>query len=313
MATVDIIVPSYGRPDMLGRCIGSLLEQSFKALRVLCVVRETDSETRAVVAGFHSKDSRIMEVVTMQAGFVAALNAGFAASEAPFVAFTDDDAEAPPFWVETLMDHFSSHPECGAAGGPDRLKIDDEKISNPPPAKKVGVYSWTGKWHASHHCPIREEFLRVSILKGVNMAYRRECIADFQIGEGLRGGGAQVGTEQGLAAMVVRSGKQLHFLRDAWLLHYSAPRVEDDGRGNLLSQFALDTTFNYAYTLWRYQRTGLSSVVQLRSFLVGNKFVPGLFRLLFLPSKARVTLKHLPPAFSGAWNGLRARFQKEIR
>ena len=307
MAQVDIIVPSFQREGILGRCIASLLSQSFGDLRILCVVRESDHATRAIVSEVQKSDPRLCGVVVGGPGFVAALNAGFAASTAPFVAFTDDDAEAPTDWLKILLGHFSSHPECGAAGGPDRLQVGNPKFSNPPPAEKVGVYSWTGRWHASHHCPIRAEFLRVRILKGVNMAYRRDCIRDHKIGDGLKGGGAQVGTEQGLAASVLRSGKQLHFLRDAWLLHHCAPRKKGDGRSEYLTQFAFDTTYNTAYTLWRYQHPALAAVVQLRSLLVGNRHVPGLLRLLAVPHKAGLAAKHFAPALSGARDGWLAR------
>jgi cellulose synthase/poly-beta-1,6-N-acetylglucosamine synthase-like glycosyltransferase len=307
MAKVDIIVPSYGRQDILGRCLTALLAQDLQDIEVLCVCRHTDSKTQAVVADFCRRDKRVREVPVYKPGFVAALNAGLSSATAPFVCFTDDDAEAPPHWLQTLMDHFASHPECGAAGGPDRLQVGNKKFSNPPPAKKVGVYSWTGKWHATHHCPIQEVFFRVRILKGVNMVYRSECIRNHQIGEGLRGGGAQVGTEQGLAASVQRSGKELHFVRDAWLLHHCAPRQEGSNRAEYLTQFAFDTSYNTAYTLWRYQPTALSTVVQIRNLLVGNRHVPGLLRLLAAPGKAPLTAKHFAPALSGAMDGLLAR------
>lgn len=307
MATVDIIVPSYGRPDDLARCLSALNRQSFQDFEILCVCRDSDSETKGIISDFCRRDGRVREVTVYQPGFVAALSAGLSSSMAPFVCFTDDDAEAPPHWLQTLMDHFASHPECGAAGGQDRLQLTNKKFSNPPPAKKVGVYSWTGRWHASHHCPIRAEFLRVRILKGVNMAYRRDCIRDHKIGDGLKGGGAQVGTEQGLAASVLRSGKLLHFLRDAWLLHHCAPRKEGDGRTEYLTQFAFDTSYNTAYTLWRYQHPALAAVVQLRSLIIGNRHVPGLLRLLAAPGKAGLAVKHLAPALSGARDGWLAR------
>ena len=304
MATVDIIVPSYGREDILGVCLEALVKQSFQDFQILCVCRETDFKTKTIVADFCSRDQRVREVTVYQPGFVAALNAGLSSATAPFVCFTDDDAEAPPHWLQTLMDHFASHPECGAAGGPDRLQLPNKKLSDPPPAKKVGVYSWTGKWHATHHCPIREEYLRVSILKGVNMAYRHDLIRGMVIGEGLR---SMMCTEPGIADRVRRQGFELHFLRDAWVLHHVKPRTIGEERTNYCSAYSLDTTFNYSYTLWRYQHPALSAVVQLRSLIIGNRHVPGLLRLLAAPGKAGLAVKHLAPALSGARDGWLAR------
>jgi cellulose synthase/poly-beta-1,6-N-acetylglucosamine synthase-like glycosyltransferase len=305
MATVDIIVPSYGRSDILGRCLTALLQQHFRDIEVLCVCRTNDAETKKTIEEFRSRDSRIREVPVSEPGFVAALNAGLKSAQAPFVAFTDDDAEAPPQWIETIINHFSAHPGCGAAGGPDRLQLKKESFRNPPPAKKVGVYSWMGKWHATHHCPIREEFLRVDILKGVNMVYRHELIRGMEIGEGLR---SRTCTEPGIAAKVRQAGKELHFLRDAWVLHHVAPRLESESRTNRASAYALDTTFNYSYTLWRYHPLLLSPVVQIRNLLVGSRKIPGVLRVLIQPSEASICFLHYKSSFHGAWRGLLARF-----
>jgi cellulose synthase/poly-beta-1,6-N-acetylglucosamine synthase-like glycosyltransferase len=308
MATVDIIVPSYGRSEILGRCLTALLGQKFQDIEILCVCRSTDAETRKTIGEFRNRDLRIREVSVSESGVVAALNAGLKSAQSPFVAFTDDDAEASPDWIATIVGHFSTHPECGAAGGPDRLQLAKESFSNPPPAKKVGVYSWTGKWYATHHCPIECDYLKVRILKGVNMVYKHSLIRGFVIGEGLKGGGTVVGWEQGLAAKAVLAGMELHFLRDAWVLHHCAPRKLGDDRTDFLAPFAYDASFNSAYSLWRYQPVVVSAVVQLRTLILGTRFVPGFLRLLVSPYKAPITFKHLGPSLNGAWRGLLARF-----
>lgn len=305
MATVDIIVPSYGRSDILGRCLAALLQQHFRAIEILCVCRTNDAETKKTIEEFRCRDSRIREVPVNEPGFVAALNAGLKSAQAPFVAFTDDDAEAPPQWIETIINHFTAHPECGAAGGPDRLQVNKESFRNPPPAKKVGVYSWTGKWYATHHCPIREEFLRVDILKGVNMVYRRELIRGMEIGEGLN---SLMCTEPGIAARVRKKGFELHFVRDAWVLHHCAPRQESEDRTNSATVFAVQTTSNYAYTLWRYQPLTLALVVQIRNTVIGSRHIPGFMRVALRQSRGRLCLKHLKASCEGAWRGLLARF-----
>jgi hypothetical protein len=118
-----------------------------------------------------------------------------------------------------------------------------------------------------------------------------------------------VGLEQSLAAKVSRSGMDLHFIRDAWVLHHCAPRMQGDPRTDFLVPFAYDTSFNTAYSLWRYQPISVSAVVQVRSMIIGTSFVPGILRLLFSPHKALITLKHLGPSLNGAWNGWLARLQ----
>ena len=310
MASFNIIIPSYGRVSDLRRCLLAIQRQTMTDFEVLCVCRVADEATRICLQEFHATDPRMREVLVEKPGLVAAMNAGFAYVHAAYVTFTDDDSEAPSHWLQTLMDHFSSHPECGAAGGPDRLQVLNKSFSNPPPAKKVGVYSWTGKWHATHHCSILEDHLRVSILKGVNMTYRHELIHKLDIGEGLKGEGSQVGTEPGFAALVKSQGKELHFLRDAWVLHHCAPRQESEDRKNYSTEFALNTTYNYGYTLWRYQPLLLSSIVQLRQIIIGSRHIPGLLRIPFARNSPSVSMNHTKASLSGAWNGFCARFSE---
>jgi glycosyltransferase involved in cell wall biosynthesis len=307
MVAIQIIIPSYGRPADLRRCLAALQKQTMPDFEILCVCRVDDAPTRESLLEFQSQDHRIKEVLVECPGLVAAMNAGLRQAQAPFVTFTDDDSEAPSHWLATILSHFDSHPECGAAGGPDRLQLDQESLRNPPPVKKVGRYTWTGKFHASHHCPIDVPFVQVDILKGVNMTYRTNLIARSAIGEGLRGGGAQVGTEPGLAAILKRQGKELHFLRDAWVFHHPAPRRENDDRMDLMSSFSLDSTYNNTFVLWRYQPLLLALTCQLRTWLIGSRRIPGVFRLIAHSSKLKITLTHFPVACLGALHGLQQR------
>jgi glycosyltransferase involved in cell wall biosynthesis len=47
-----------------------------------------------------------------------ARNTGTEAASAPIVAFTDDDCQPPPSWVETVIDFFDTHPDAILLDGP---------------------------------------------------------------------------------------------------------------------------------------------------------------------------------------------------
>jgi GT2 family glycosyltransferase len=302
---INVIVPSYGRPDSLANCLKALGGQDFADFSVLCVCRSTDSATREVVAEFVVGGGRFSEILVEKPGLIAALNAGLRASEAEYVTFTDDDAEAPPHWLGTIVGHFDAHPECGAVGGQDRLQLPDEPaLANPPPAKRVGVYSWCGRMAATHHHPIKEPYLRCLLLKGVNMSYRRSLIAGLEIGDGLEGEACAHGTEQGLCAAVAQQGLQVHFVRDAWVLHHCAPRQANDARTAPGSEWALSTTRNMAYVLWRYQPWFTAIRAHLWGMLVGSSKVPGVLRVLASPGKARLGRAHWRRGWEGAIAGI---------
>lgn len=305
---VSVVVPSHRRVSYLVKCLDALQKQRLQDIEVLCVCQQGDSETRCCVAEKAGNNARFKEVLVSSPGLIAAMNAGLKAAAGEFVSFTDDDTEAPPQWLSTIVQHFENHPECGAVGGQDRLQCDDARLNQPHVVKRVGSYSFFGRFAATHHCPIKEEFVRADMIKGVNMTYRRELIHDHKIGDGLRGeSGAQVGTEQGLAAAVSHAGMQLHFVRDAWVNHYISLRHGEGDRLDMTTASALNASFNYAYTLWRYQRLRVAVFALGYQLVVGSWLIPGLPRLLLAPSKWRVTLMHIKPTLSGALAGFRAR------
>lgn len=306
---LSLVIPSYGRPLDLKRCLAALRSQALPGLEILCVCRQGDVATQREVESAFAADPRVREVTVLEPGLVAAMNAGLRAAnqESEFVTFTDDDTEAPPDWLSIVVAHFDSHPECGAVGGQDRLQLDLPGLKNPPVADKVGVYTWSGGFHATHHCPIREDFVRCHVLKGVNMTYRHELIRDFVIGQGLGGEGAQVGSEASLAARVRSRARELHFLRDAWVIHHASPRGYQDDRLDMETDFARQTTRNQAYVVTRYLPWPVALASSLRQILVGSRFVPGLLRLPFLPGKWHLTLRHFPFLISGIYDGLKDR------
>ena len=302
-ARINVVVPSYRRPDVLANCLNALVRQEFTDFCVSCVCRWTDDETRQVLASFAAHDDRFREILVEEPGLVAALNVGMRATTAEYVSFTDDDAEAPPGWLATIVRHFEQHPECGAVGGRDWLKIDEPALANPSSADRVGVYAWFGRFAATHHCPIKEQFLRCALLKGVNMSFRSSLVRDVVIGEGLRGQQCSHGTESSLCAAVIRAGGEVHFVKNAWVAHHCAPRPQNDDRTSVSSQYAHDNSYNYAYVLWRYQPLRTAIAAHMWGSLVGSKAQLGLFRLLLHPSKWRQFLSHANMAFRGALSG----------
>jgi cellulose synthase/poly-beta-1,6-N-acetylglucosamine synthase-like glycosyltransferase len=302
---VAVIVPTYRRASDLARCLTALSEQEFVDYQVLCVCRSDDESSRACIADFASRDPRFTEVIVRESGVVAALNAGLLVAKAEFVAFTDDDAKAPPHWLRTIVDHFEAHPGCGAVGGPDRLQLPSEPaLSNPPPAKRVGVYSWFGRMAATHHHPIVQTYLECTSLKGVNMIFRKYLIADVRIGVGLIGRACTVGWEQSLCAAVRAQKMRLHFVRDAWVFHFCAPRTLNDSRVDPSSEFARDSTYNSTYVLWRFFPYTTAVRAQAWRWLMGSSKVPGVLRVLLNPAGFNTSAAHWSASLRGMRRGI---------
>lgn len=178
---IDVVVPSFGRPARLARCLDALATQSRPPARIVVAARPSDRATWAVAERAASRSPVV--VVPARAGVVAALRAGVAATDAEVVAFTDDDALARPDWLARLETHFRRS-GVGGVGGRDAIP------GAPAPDRvRVGTWARFGRTVGDHHrgCgPARA----VDVLKGVNMAFRAEALALPRAGV-LEGEGAE--------------------------------------------------------------------------------------------------------------------------
>jgi len=102
---VAVLIPTLGRPDSLRRALASVMAQSRKDLisQIIVVDNAHDQSARPVVEGFNAGPA-ILYVAASPPGVATARNAGLAATRAPYIAFLDDDEEAPQTWLETLFD-----------------------------------------------------------------------------------------------------------------------------------------------------------------------------------------------------------------
>lgn len=60
-------------------------------------------------------------------GLSHARNRAIAEATAPLITFLDDDAFIAPNYLETLVEAFTQHPDCGAVGGPIHLHYEEIK------------------------------------------------------------------------------------------------------------------------------------------------------------------------------------------
>jgi glycosyltransferase involved in cell wall biosynthesis len=89
--STTVVVPTVDRVDLLGRCLDGLAGQ-----RVL-VVHDGNAGVRALLA---ERDVPGLQIA--ERGVSAKRNAGWRAATTEWIAFTDDDCEAAPGWVEAL-------------------------------------------------------------------------------------------------------------------------------------------------------------------------------------------------------------------
>jgi len=107
MADVAIIVPTLRRAESLERAMRSLFAQTRVADRVsaIVVVDNDPLGSAAVTVDAARTDSPwpLTYVHAPRPGVATARNAGLAATDAPLIAFLDDDEAASPGWLAALL------------------------------------------------------------------------------------------------------------------------------------------------------------------------------------------------------------------
>ncbi|HEY8609264.1 MAG TPA: glycosyltransferase [Noviherbaspirillum sp.] len=141
---VSVVVPSKGRPQLLNRCLASLVLQRFDPERFEIIVVDDgpDDGTREVVTDWAShtegKGPEVIYIPSMGPhGPAAARNHGWRAARGAIIAFTDDDTIARTDWLKNGVRAFEDGVDavCGRivmplSGTPTDYELDAKQLEN---------------------------------------------------------------------------------------------------------------------------------------------------------------------------------------
>ena len=95
MPLVSVVIPTFGRPDLMRRAVQTALSQTVRDIEVIVVIDGDDPATRAELASIRDDRLRISSHPTQQ-GAGAARDRGAAEATSDWVALLDDDDEWLP-------------------------------------------------------------------------------------------------------------------------------------------------------------------------------------------------------------------------
>jgi glycosyltransferase involved in cell wall biosynthesis len=96
----------------------SVLAQKHAPAYELIVVDNNSSDgTAAIVHRYVERGFPVRYVFERKQGVSYGRNAGIAAADAPFIAFTDDDVTVAEDWLAAICQAFEEHTDCGFVGG----------------------------------------------------------------------------------------------------------------------------------------------------------------------------------------------------
>lgn len=101
---VSIIVPVYNAEATLGRCIDSLLAQSFDDFELIAVDDGSSDSSQDIVRSYTGRDSRVRLLTPGHGGVSAARNCGIEAASGTWLTFVDSDDYVASDYLEDLLD-----------------------------------------------------------------------------------------------------------------------------------------------------------------------------------------------------------------
>lgn len=112
---MTVVVPTLGADEALAGCLRALESQTFERFEVVVV---DNSGAKRVQA----KSARVRVIANEKnVGFGSAINQVVRASESPYVAVINDDAEADARWLERLVKAAEARPKAGMFASEVRL------------------------------------------------------------------------------------------------------------------------------------------------------------------------------------------------
>ena len=130
--TVSVVVVTWNRRDLLRSCLQSLTRQKLdQPFEVVVVDNGSGDGSPEMVEGEFSQIPvfRVKLIRNREnRGFCAANNQGFASSNSELVALLNNDAEAEPDWLSSLLGAFANRPDVGMAASKILVHEDPRRI-----------------------------------------------------------------------------------------------------------------------------------------------------------------------------------------
>jgi glycosyltransferase involved in cell wall biosynthesis len=300
VSSISVVVPTYRRPLQLARCLDGLLAQSRLPDEVLVVLRDTDEETRAYLAGHGWPGLGLKTITVPLPGHIAAKNAGLEAAIGGIVAFIDDDAVPRPRWLELIEEHLRRDRGIAAIGGRDWLHIGEEVVDDVQSV--VGRLAWFGRLQGRHHlgtAPPRE----VDTLRGNNMGIRRAALGELRFDSRLRGVGFQPHDDVAFCLALKNRGWKIFYDPEVAVDHYPGRRLYEQREG---FEFAPLRDFAHNETIAVLPNVSLARKLIYLTYTVtvGSKAAAGLVQVpRLLVKRERAVLLRFLAAMAGRGSG----------
>ncbi len=116
---ISVVVPTYKRPNLLSRCLETLIKQDFpsREFEIIVVSDGEDPLTNRAIDAMPFRQFPVIKYYSLpaKAGPAAARNLGWMLAEADLVAFTDDDCIPAQEWLGALWSAYKHNERSAIA------------------------------------------------------------------------------------------------------------------------------------------------------------------------------------------------------
>ncbi|MBO8180434.1 MAG: glycosyltransferase family 2 protein [Archaeoglobus sp.] len=247
----SIVIPSYGRPDVLNRLLEDLKEQEnfeLNAMEVI-IINEENSEEYGKLARDFSNHFNVVYLVpsTERLGSSEARNIGISSAKGEFVVFLDDDVRVGRDFLSKCLELAKEHQAFS-------FRIQQPNDPRPQIVKKIHrlfvgrVFLLLGIIFGGFEL---EDYGRKEIpvehFPGTAFVVKRELIADLRFDEYLGKGNGYL-EDSDFTYSLHRKGCPLVFVTNYSVLHLRAPRG-----GNRVHDPSVWLNERWLYFYWNHK------------------------------------------------------------
>ena len=109
---ISVVVPVYNSEKWLGRCIKSILNQSYKNIELILVNDGSEDNSKQICVEYKEKDNRIKLIDQKNSGVSAARNSGIASSCGKYLMFVDSDDFLEEKMINNMHDEIMKYDMC---------------------------------------------------------------------------------------------------------------------------------------------------------------------------------------------------------
>lgn len=271
MSKIEIaaIICTHNRDQYLGGAIDSLLQQDYDEYEVIVVDNASTDKTAEVVKSRLS-NPRLKYIYEANLGLSVARNTGAKFTNAPILAYLDDDAEASGQWLRELVTAYQNNSKLAIAGGKVHLIL-------PPDREQLPVWLSESLAGALGLYDLGDEIVYITepglTPRGLNYSMRRsflEEIGGFDLNLGRVGKKLLSNEELYMTELALKNGWQVAYLPDAEVGHNVQPeRLKKDW-------FLRRSWWQGVSEAYREEIAGRSNWQQIPKG--GEKFLRGLYK-----------------------------------